>query len=374
MDFINDLLDFQICRLGYQFQNINLLIEALTQQAEIYRNLDFSEKNQNYDNLCFVGEAVLKLVVSEYCIISTKIGTGQEITWLKSRLLEVSKQNDIGEKLVTSSSDQGDHTFTIKNLKVRKIVRVAESNLGNPGFKMGYHKIVKALFGAVFIDAGGSKGIGLEKCLKLFLKLWKPFLEPKNALKKLCICFPSPKGVIHQFWLKNGINLKFIRRMEEKFGVKFRNGDVLCEAVIQKSFYDLIRNDDVAGKLAQPDYERLEFLGDSVLGLVITEHIWNNHNKDKNVAEMVAIVTSLINDEYQSKIYAELGIGEFVKMKRGRIREWKKHGDLVESVVGAVFVDGGIWKARNFVEKAFQLSTNTSHEKIGNYFKVSFEI
>lgn len=341
MEQISSRLDFQINRLGYQFQNVDLLTEAVTHSGQSFK--------QNYDRLGALGESVLKLVVSDYVLKAVEIKAGNP-SGLKDKLLSTKLQNEIGRKLFSKPNVEK----VVKAKDLLCFIVVDSGNWYNEGFELPYHKLLKGIFGAVFTDAGCSAKLGLQKCCKLFAKLWKPSLQP-GRIKKLEDCFPTPHHLIKQFWIKNGITLKFIQNLEKRLIVSFKHRDTICEALIQKSYYDPIRNDPPILKLHQPDYERLEFLGDSVLGLVIAEHIFSQ-NPTANSTEIVSKCTPLITDEHQRRIYHKLKLGDFVKMKKDRIKGWDKQGDIVESVIGAIFVDGGLVKAKEFVLKHWKLT------------------
>ncbi|MDB2613758.1 ribonuclease III [Chlamydiales bacterium] len=135
--------------------------------------------------------------------------------------------------------------------------------------------------------------------------------------------------------------------IEEKIGYHFKDRYLLVIAFLHRSF--LNENKDA-------DYEhneRLEFLGDSVLGLIISHHLFEMH-PEMPEGDLSFLRSRLVEasscSAYVKKMgvepYLLLGKGESVNMGRGRDSILS---DLFESIIGAIYLDGGIEEATRFL-------------------------
>lgn len=105
------------------------------------------------------------------------------------------------------------------------------------------------------------------------------------------------------------------------------------------------------------DSERLEFLGDSVLGLIITERIYKRfpHLAEGDLAKMRA---NLVRAETLATVAARLGLGKFIFMSRGTQQAGGRHNesilsDCLEAVIGAAYLDQGFGVATGLVNSLF---------------------
>lgn len=97
------------------------------------------------------------------------------------------------------------------------------------------------------------------------------------------------------------------------------------------------------------NYERLEFLGDAVLELVVSEYLYKNYEQDEgNMTKTRAnYVCEEANFEYMNK----LGLIKFIKVGNGEVADIKKAivADIFEAFIGAIYLDQGFPKAKEFV-------------------------
>ena len=103
----------------------------------------------------------------------------------------------------------------------------------------------------------------------------------------------------------------------------------------------------------QPNTERLEFLGDSVLGFVVTEHLYKTFPKMQE-DELSRVRSAVVSTVALDGIGRELGIDSLLRMGKGQsipAGRSKVIADAVEAIIGAAFVDGGLAKAAAIVEK-----------------------
>jgi ribonuclease-3 len=104
-------------------------------------------------------------------------------------------------------------------------------------------------------------------------------------------------------------------------------------------------------------YQRLEFLGDRVLGLAIAAMLWA-HFPDAEEGELSRRLAVLVRKETCAEIAREWGAGEFLRLGEGELSSGGKRksallGDICESIIGAVFLDGGYAAAQQLVARAF---------------------
>lgn len=104
-----------------------------------------------------------------------------------------------------------------------------------------------------------------------------------------------------------------------------------------------------------PDNQRLEFLGDAVLQLLCTEHLYNSH-PDANEGELTKIRSSLVNRQVMCDLALQLDLGKHLVMSRseeandGRRRP-SNLADAMEAVIGAIYLDGGWPASRKFSDR-----------------------
>lgn len=106
-----------------------------------------------------------------------------------------------------------------------------------------------------------------------------------------------------------------------------------------------------------PTNERLEFLGDSVLGLVITEHLFTTH-PDLSEGQLAKLRAAVVNSRALADVARDLSLGTAVKLGRGEETTGGRDkssilADTMEAVIGAVFLQHGIDSARLFVHHLF---------------------
>jgi len=137
--------------------------------------------------------------------------------------------------------------------------------------------------------------------------------------------------------------------LEERLGYRFRDGLLLEQALTHRS-HAHERND-----ASQGHYERLEFLGDALLGLVVSDWLYR---ADEHAAEGVLSRRrqAIVRTSTLAHTAEAIALGEAIKLGRGEERTGGRHkssllADTFEAVLGAVYVDGGIRSARAFVRR-----------------------
>jgi ribonuclease-3 len=127
-----------------------------------------------------------------------------------------------------------------------------------------------------------------------------------------------------------------VEKLAKKLGIKFNNLDLLRQAVTHRSYL----NEHKDYKLDHN--ERLEFLGDAVLELVVTEFLYANYPNPEG--ELTNWRASLVNGEMLAKISGKIGVEEFLLMSRGEAKDTGKArqyllANAFESITGAIYLD-----------------------------------
>jgi len=135
-----------------------------------------------------------------------------------------------------------------------------------------------------------------------------------------------------------------IKKLADKLGVKFNDLDLLQQAVTHRSYL----NENRDYKLDHN--ERLEFLGDAVLELVVTEYLYENYPNPEG--ELTNWRAALVNGEMLAKISKRMGVEEFLLMSRGEAKDKGKArqyllANAFEAITGAIYLDQQEKPARN---------------------------
>jgi len=107
-----------------------------------------------------------------------------------------------------------------------------------------------------------------------------------------------------------------------------------------------------------PNNERLEFLGDAVLNLVIARHLYQAF-PDGSEGDLSRLRARVVSSQPLAEVAAQLGLGEVLQLgsgelKTGGFRRQSILSDALEAVCGAVFLDGGLEAAREVIERLFE--------------------
>jgi ribonuclease-3 len=137
--------------------------------------------------------------------------------------------------------------------------------------------------------------------------------------------------------------------LEKSLGLEFKNRDLLIEAFCHRSY--LNEHPD----FPLPHNERLEFLGDAVLELIVTEYLYKKY-PEKNEGELTNWRAALVNAKILGELAKDLGFNDFLLLSKGEEKETGKArlyilANTFEALIGAIYLDQGYEVAKNFVEK-----------------------
>jgi ribonuclease III len=137
-----------------------------------------------------------------------------------------------------------------------------------------------------------------------------------------------------------------IEELEKKISIKFNNLDFLRTALTHRSYL----NENRGYKLDHN--ERLEFLGDAVLELVVTDYLYNNFPNPEG--ELTNWRASLVNKDMLARVSRFLGVEDYLLMSRGetkdtgRAREYLL-ANALEAIIGAIYLDQGYDSSKKFI-------------------------
>ncbi len=159
---------------------------------------------------------------------------------------------------------------------------------------------------------------------------------------------------------------------EKKLGVSFSDKDLLTQAFVHRSYL----NENPEFGLDQN--ERLEFLGDAVLELVITEHLYKEH-PGKAEGELTNWRAALVNAKMLTAVAEELGFNDFLLLSRGETKELGKARQYIlantfEAFIGALYLDAGYAASDIFITKYLlkrlpEIIANKSYKDAKSHFQ-----
>lgn len=135
----------------------------------------------------------------------------------------------------------------------------------------------------------------------------------------------------------------------ERLDYTFKDESTLIQAITHRSY--LNEHTD----FPYPHNERLEFLGDAVLELVVTEHLFVNYSNPEG--ELTNWRAALVNAKTLAGIARQLNFEEFLLMSKGEAKDKDSKARMyilanaIEAIIGAIYIDGGWDAAKTFIEK-----------------------
>ena len=154
--------------------------------------------------------------------------------------------------------------------------------------------------------------------------------------------------------------MRIMESLERRLGYHFRRPELLSEALSHSSYANEHR-----GSLGSN--ERLEFLGDSVLGFVSAEYLFQRH-KDLPEGDLTRMRAALVCEQSLYEVAKELGLGGCLKLGRGEEAGGGRErqsilADAVEAVFAAVYLDGGIEPARELIVRVLLSRAPAAEER-----------
>lgn len=140
--------------------------------------------------------------------------------------------------------------------------------------------------------------------------------------------------------------MKRLRELEEKLGYTFQHSQYIQTALTHSSYANEVRGGEKSN-------ERLEFLGDSILGAVVADYIFRNCTSMPE-GELTKLKASLVCEKALCGFSRELGVGDYLRLSRGEQNSGGRTrssilADAFEAIIAAIYLDGGMEEARKFI-------------------------
>jgi len=141
-----------------------------------------------------------------------------------------------------------------------------------------------------------------------------------------------------------------LSKLEKSISYEFKNKDLLKEALTHRSYL----NENTRWKL--PHNERLEFLGDAVLELAITESLFEKFPKEPE-GKLTTLRAALVNYQMLAKLSKQIELEKFLLMSKGEAKDTGRAREVIlanamEALIGSVYLDSGYEEAQKFVTTA----------------------
>jgi len=141
--------------------------------------------------------------------------------------------------------------------------------------------------------------------------------------------------------------MRDISELEKKLGMNIKDKELFNKAFIHRSY--------VNENIGIEDNERLEFLGDAVLELIVTNFLFHEY-PEKPEGELTTLRSSVVKGKYLSKIARELELGQYLYLSKGEESSGgrdKEHilANVTEALIGAIYLDQGFEVAERFVRE-----------------------
>ena len=161
-----------------------------------------------------------------------------------------------------------------------------------------------------------------------------------------------------------------LTKLEQGLGYTFRNKALLENALTHSSYANENRERHL------PDNERLEFLGDSILGFVVAEYLYRNF-PDKPEGELTRIRADLVCERNLAEAAATIELGSYLLLGHGEEQGGGRKrdsivADAMESVIAASFMDGGFAAAKEIIDRL--ILSNIPKGRLRNFdYKTAFQ-
>ena len=163
-----------------------------------------------------------------------------------------------------------------------------------------------------------------------------------------------------------------LTRLQALLGVEFNDTDILLSAITHRSYLNEHR------EAKQEHNERLEFLGDAVLELVVTDYLYHKY-PEKPEGELTAVRAALVNTVSLSESSTKLGVNDYLLMSKGEAKDTGRArsyilANVFEALIGALYMDQGYDTARAFIaEHLFPKTENIVAQRLWQDPKSRFQ-
>ncbi|AKB25584.1 Ribonuclease III [Methanosarcina sp. MTP4] len=162
------------------------------------------------------------------------------------------------------------------------------------------------------------------------------------------------------------VSLEFLDEVQHKISVTFNNPAFLIQALLHGTFFsgNKIKLNTFKQKncLENDNYEKLEYLGDSVLGLIISEYTYHNEEIEdyaktegkKIEGALTDVKQVLVPNESLVPLARKINLGKYI-LQDGLVNVEDVYANVIEAIIGAIFLDQGYPRAKGFVNTFFDI-------------------
>jgi len=173
--------------------------------------------------------------------------------------------------------------------------------------------------------------------------------------------------------LKIGSNRKKkLQEIQRETGYLFNDETIVNQALIHRSYANEFKQKKIY------DNERLEFLGDSVLGLVVSNYLFNEY-RELTEGELSKYRANLVCEESLHKMAGTLNLGKYLLLGKGEEANGGRNrpsilADALEALIGGIYLDGGMAAAQRFIILRFFNEDTFEQEEVSKKdFKTTFQ-
>lgn len=147
-----------------------------------------------------------------------------------------------------------------------------------------------------------------------------------------------------------------LKELEKTLGHEFQSSDLLVRSLTHRSLaHQMAQKTGQENQPATEDNERLEFLGDAVLSLVVAEALYEAH-PEWHEGELTRVRARLVSRQHMAQVAQAIVLGNYLRLSKGEERSGLRHkstvlSDSMEAVMGALFLDGGLDAVRSFARR-----------------------
>ena len=141
--------------------------------------------------------------------------------------------------------------------------------------------------------------------------------------------------------------MKELTSLEQLLHIEFNDKNLMQQAFVHRSYIN------EHPEFTMPHNERLEFLGDAVLELIVTEYLFRNHKNPEG--DLTSWRAALVNSKMLARVGEELNFNDYLLLSRGEARDSGRArqfiiADAVEAFIGALYIDQGFESAKQFID------------------------
>lgn len=188
----------------------------------------------------------------------------------------------------------------------------------------------------------------------------------------VCECTKDNADRKTNFFKRKIIKMNSIEDFEKNIQYTFKNKDLLREALTHRSYL----NENAAWDL--PHNERLEFLGDAVLELVVTENLYKKY-PELDEGKLTNIRAALVNYQTLGKIASQIHLDAYIYLSKGEMKDTGKAREVIlanafEALLGSMYLDGGYDAVAYFIMKQVfvlvdEVVANGTYRDAKSYFQ-----